>query len=271
MEKAKQKKFWRIVKWILIIYIAGGILLYFIQDKILFHPKALERSYTFRFDQPFTELNIPVSSTRNLNVVKFTVDSISKGIVLYFHGNRQNIERYAKFSKFFTDQGFEVWMMDYPGFGKSTGDRKEQVMYHNAMLLYKMAIALQPSENIIIYGRSMGTGVASQLASIRDCRHLILETPYYNIDALAKHYFPIYPVNPMSKYSFPTNEYLPFVKAPITIIHGTRDEVIPYKQAKKLKEENSVINLITIEKGKHNNLSDYSIYNKTLEAILKKA
>ncbi len=269
MEKAKQKKLWRILKWILIIYVAVGLLLYFFQDKILFHPKTLERNYSFHFEQPFTELNIPVSSTRNLNVVKFTVDSVSKGIVLYFHGNRQNIERYAKFSKFFTDQGFEVWMMDYPGFGKSTGDRTEKVIYQDAMLLYRMAIALQPSENIIIYGKSMGTGVASQLALIRECRHLILETPYYNIDALAKHYFPIYPANPMSKYSFPINEYLQFVKAPVTIFHGSRDEVIPYKQAKKLKKENQKLRLITIEKGKHNNLTEYSIYNKTMEIILK--
>ena len=268
MEKAKQKKLWLFVKWIIGIYLAIGLLIYFFQDKILFHPKSLDRNYTFRFDQPFTELNIPVSSTRNLNVIKFTVDSASKGIVLYFHGNRQNIERYAKFSKLFTEQDFEVWMMDYPGFGKSTGKRNEQVIYQDAMLLYKMAIAMQPSENIIIYGRSMGTGVASQLASVRDCRHLILETPYYNIDALAKHYFPIYPVNPMSKYSFPTNEYLKFVKAPITIIHGTHDEVIPYKQAKKLKQENPVINFITIEKGKHNNLSEYPMFNKTIAAIL---
>jgi len=268
MEKVKQKRSWRIIKWILIIYVVLGLFLYFIQDKILFHPKALERNYSFRFDQPFTELNIPVSSTRNLNVVKFTADSASKGIVLYFHGNRQNIERYAKFSKFFTDQGFEVWMMDYPGFGKSTGKRNEQAIYQDAMLLYRMAIALQPSENIIIYGKSVGTGVASQLASVRECGHLILETPYFNIDALAKHYFPIYPVNPLSKYSFPINTYLQFVKAPVTIFHGTSDEVIPYNQAKKLKKENPDVNLITIEKGKHNNLTEYAVYNKTLDTIL---
>ncbi len=269
MEKARQKKFWHIVKWIMVIYIAVGLILYFMQDKILFHPKALDKNYSFRFNEAFTELNIPVSSTRNLNVVKFTTDSIYKGIVLYFHGNRQNIERYAKFSKLFTDSGFEVWMMDYPGFGKSTGDRNEITIYKDAMLLYKMAIALQPSENIIIYGKSIGTGVAAQLASVRECRHLILETPYYNMDALAKHYFFLYPVNPMSKYSFPVNEYLPFVKAPATIFHGTKDEVIPYTQTKKLKKENPNIHLITIEKGKHNNLSEYPIFNKTLEAVLQ--
>ncbi|MFN2440530.1 MAG: alpha/beta hydrolase, partial [Chitinophagaceae bacterium] len=144
------------------------------------------------------------------------------------------------------------------------------VIYQDAMLLYRMAISQQPSENIIIYGKSMGSGVASQLASVRESRHLILETPYYNIASLARHYFPIYPLNLISKYSFPTNEYLQFVNAPITIFHGTRDEVIPYKQAKKLNLENDNINLITIEKGKHNNLTEYSIYNKTVEAILKK-
>ena len=71
-------------------------------------------------------------------------------------------------------------MIDYPGFGKSTGVFSEQLLYDWALTLYKLARAYYSPDSIIIYGKSMGTGIAAQLASIRDCRHLILETPYYD-------------------------------------------------------------------------------------------
>ncbi len=115
---------------------------------------------------------------RNLNIVQFTTNSNKKGIVLYFHGNRQNIERYGKFAPAFTKNGYEVWMMDYPGFGKTTGKRTEQVMYDDAFLVYKTAIKETLPQNIIIYGKSLGTGIAANLALKYKCQQLILDTPY---------------------------------------------------------------------------------------------
>ena len=80
-----------------------------------------------------------------------------------------------------------------------------------------MAISKVSVEHIILYGKSLGTGIASQLASVRDCKRLILETPYYSMDALAKHYFFMYPVLPMTKYAMPTYRNFEYIKAPITI------------------------------------------------------
>src|SRR6185295_15234793 len=149
-------------------------------------------------------------------------------------------------------------MMDYPGFGKSTGKRSEQIMYDDAKLLYKMARARFSKDSIIIYGKSLGTGIASYLASVKDCKRLILETPYCSIEALFSHYAFIYPVGWMSKYHFPTYKYFEKVDAPITIFHGTSDEVIPYSQSKRLiKIAKPGAELVTIEKGKHNNLNDF--------------
>jgi pimeloyl-ACP methyl ester carboxylesterase len=159
-------------------------------------------------------------------------------------------------------------MMDYPGYGKSTGKRSEQVLYDDALLLYKMAISKVSAEHIIIYGRSLGSGIAAQLASIRDCRQLILETPYYSMDALAKHYFFMYPVMPMTKYTLPTYRHFEHIKAPVTIFHGTKDRVIPYKQALKLAAQKSGTALITIEKGGHNNLSEFPLFQQKLDSLL---
>ena len=244
--------------------------MYFTQDAILFHPQKLASGYQYKFDIPFREINYPVNDKKNLSIVQFTVpDSICKGVVLYFHGNRQNINRYASYATNFIKNGYEVWMMDYPGFGKSTGERNEKILYEDAYRLYKMARKRFSTDSIVIYGKSIGAGIAVQLASTRDCKRLILETPYYSIDALAKHYFFIYPVSQMTKYTFPSYAYLENVTAPVTLFHGTKDEVIPYRHAVNLiKKIKSQYELITISKGKHNNLVNFELYQKKLDSLL---
>ena len=131
-----------------------------------------------------------------------------------------------------------------------------------------MALSKVSVEHIILYGKSLGTGIAAQLASVRDCKRLILETPYYSMDALARHYFFMYPVMPMTKYALPTNKNFEYIKVPITIFHGTNDEIIPYKQAKWLVEIKPGTELITIEKGRHNNLPDFPLYHHKLDSLL---
>lgn len=269
MELKLKRKVWRLVKILFLIYILGGIILYFIQDLLLFHPVTLPQTHKFSFQQPFREINLPVQN-RNLNYVQFKVDSIKrKGIVLYFHGNRRNVERYAQFVPAFTKNGFEVWMMDYPGFGKSTGQLTEATMYSDAFLLYQKAIKEVEAVDLVIYGKSLGTGVASNLASNNKCKQLILETPYYSLPSVAKAKFPIYPANYLIKYSFPNYEFLKKVVAPITIFHGTSDEIIPFKQAEKLKEENPQIKLVQIPGGKHNNLAQHTIFQTILDSLLQ--
>jgi alpha-beta hydrolase superfamily lysophospholipase len=101
--------------------------LYYLQERFLFHPEKLSNAYVYHFKVPFEELNIPFSSTDTLNMVRFfPEDSVRRGVVVYFHGNKENIERYAKFAGNFTKHGFEVWIEEYPGFGKSTGERTEK-------------------------------------------------------------------------------------------------------------------------------------------------
>ena len=180
-----------------------------------------------------------------------------------------NINRYAKFADIFTKNGYEIWMPDYPGFGKSRGELTEKNLYQTASLTFKLANEKYPGDKIIIYGKSLGTGIASQLASVKNCRFLILETPYYSIPDLFSCYVPIYPTGIISKYEIPTNKYLPKVKSPVIIFHGTADEVIPYRCSVKLK---SVLKptdeFISIRGGRHNNLSDFDTLKKKINNLL---
>lgn len=264
----------RVIKWakiVAIIYISGGIALYFLQDAILFHPVTLNRTFSYNFPEPHKDINIPIDSKDTLNLVDFaSTDTIARGVVLYFHGNKRNISWYAKYIPYFTRHGYQVLMIDYPGFGKSTGKLTEQKLYDWALQVYKIARKRFPADSIIIYGKSMGTGIAAQLASTRDCKRLILETPYYDFPALVSHYLPIYPVKWMLHYQLPTYQYLQNVTAPITIFHGTKDRVVTYKNSKRLLPFfKSTDELISIEGGSHNNLYRYKETVNKLDSVLR--
>jgi alpha-beta hydrolase superfamily lysophospholipase len=268
----KPKRIFSILKWVVIIYCAAGIILYALQEKILLHPKVLDRNHVFDFRQNFEEVNIPFNKTDTVNMVKFAATgSVKKGIILYFHGNKDNIEHYAKFVPAFTKHGYEVWMPDYPGFGKSTGELTENKMYTIAYEIRKLAATLYPDDSIIVYGKSLGTAIAAYTASVKPCRQLILETPYYSIPALFRSYAFMYPARMMSKYKLPTYEFLPGVKAPVTIFHGTGDWVVPYRSGVKLKRFlKPGDRFVKIENGAHNNLSESVVYRNTLDSLLSK-
>lgn len=260
-----------IIKILLIAYAGIGIAGYYLQDYLLLHPVKLAPDAKYTFPGPFTEINWRVDETNSFHVVQFSVsDSLAKGVVLYFHGNRENVQRYARFAPQFTQKGFEVWMADYPGFGKAAGKATEALMYEEAIQLYQLARKKYSPEQIIVYGKSIGTGVAAYLASERDCRHLILETPYYSIASLIRPIFGIYPLNNLLHFQFPTFQYIPKITAPITVLHGTNDGVIRYGNAKKLAPLlKPGDRFITIEGGSHNNLNDYPLMQQTIQQILQ--
>lgn len=272
---SRNKSFNRIIfnaaKLLLALYALAGILLWTFQDKLIFQATQLPANYKFDFAEPYRELLISVTEKEKLSIVQFYPKDTTqtKGVVLYFHGNRENIIHYSKFAPLFTKHGYEIWMMDYPGYGKSTGTLREKRLYADAMLLYKMAVQKASKDSIIIYGKSLGTGVAAELASHEACKQLILETPYYSFPSLASQRFPIYPAATMVKYNFPVCDYLQQVKVPVTVFHGTDDVVIPYSNAEKLKKFLKAGDVfVTIKEGEHNNLSEFSQYQQKMDSLL---
>lgn len=254
----------------IITYSATAIVLHNLQKKIIFRPKPLPADYEYDFKFPFKEINISLNKTDNLNLVQFfPEDSLPKGVVLYFHGNRDNINRYAKHAVTFTKNGYEVWMADYPGYGKTTGKQTEENFYFQAEEIYNLATSKYNNKNIIIYGKSLGSGIASYLASKKSCQRLILETPYFSMPDLLNSIVPIIPVSVASHFKFPTGEYCQEIHAPITIFHGSKDRVIPYRCAAKLKNIlKAGDEFITISEGAHNNLSNFRQFHEKLNSIL---
>lgn len=263
----------RILKWlkiIVIIYVLGGVALYFLQDAVLFHPLSLKRDHNYNFPEPHKDLRIGINEKDTISLVDFlSTDTLTKGVVLYFHGNKRNISWYSRFMPYFTRHGYEVLMIDYPGYGKSTGKLTEQKLYDWASKVYELARQRFSEDSIIIYGKSMGTGIAAQLASVRNCRRLMLETPYYDFPSVISHYLPFYPVRWMLHYEIPTHDYLQSVKAPISIFQGTKDRLVTYSNAIQLKPLLKTSDeFITISGGGHNNLYTFKEVTRKLDSLL---
>jgi alpha-beta hydrolase superfamily lysophospholipase len=263
----------RWLKVVIIVYCSIGIALFYLQDKILFHPASMKKEEKFSFPLPHREINIPYDAQTTLNIIQFLPadDTAVKGVVLYFHGNHRNISWYAEQAPEFTKKNYEVWMLDYPGFGKSTGLFTEQRLYDYALQFYKLARTKYSPSQIVIYGKSLGTGIAAELASVRDCKYLLLESPYYSMTSLVRHYLPIYPVGHMLHYHFPAYQYIEKVTAPVVIFQGTRDGIVPYSNASMLKPLLKPGDAFeSIEGGTHNDLTEFSLYRQKLDSLLSR-
>ena len=243
---------------------------WFFQHLFFLHPKVLPADYHFSFAGKFEEKQINLNEKTLIDIVQFkTDDTVPKGVVLDFHGNRNNIEHYAAYAQNFTKHGYECWMVDYPGYGKSTGNLTTETMQETAGQLYKMARAKYDRDKIIIYGKSLGTGLAAWLGSVRDCRQVILETPYYSMASLAEGYTPFMPVALLIKMNFTTAEYVKNITAPLTVFHGLQDEVIPFANAMRLiPYMKKGDRFVPIPGGMHNDLPSKNIYQATLDSLL---
>ncbi len=255
---------------VLAAYGLMGVALYYLQEPILFRGVRVPDDTIYHFQQPFSETGIDMDASTHIDLIQFhATDTPQKGVVLYFHGNREGVRHYTDRVAPFTKNGYEVWMPDYPGYGKSTGKRTEQGLYDEALQVYKLARTHYRPDQIIIYGRSLGTGIAAELAAIRDCRMLFLETPYYSLYSLVGIYAWMYPLKTMLHFHFPVYAYLPKVTAPVHIIQGTNDWTIPYFHAAKLKPLlKKGDSFLTIPGGSHNNLNSFPQMQNLIDSLL---
>ncbi len=251
------------------IYIVLSILLYFLQDYLLFKPEKLSKDFQFYYDnQEIEEYNITTRDGAVINGLLFKAKE-SKGIVFYLKGNSKSIKGWGKFAVDFTRLGYNVLMVDYRGFGKSTGKRSQKAIKRDLQVIYDKLKEQVAEKYIILYGRSLGSGFATKLASMNNPRMLILDAPYYSLSKVAKKYAPFMPLSVLIKFPMPTYKWLKYVKCPIHIIHGTDDKLIPYKTSVKLaKIKPKITRLYTVIGGGHKNLNTFEAYHKMLTEII---
>jgi uncharacterized protein len=260
----------KLIYTLVAIYFIGIIVIYFFQNKFILHPTKLKVTDSLKITESFYETNTIWLQNKNLNTVFFPkqIDTC-KAIVIYFHGNTRNVERYAPYTKIFTQLGYGIVMPDYPTFGKTTGPFKEENLYLLADTVYEKVKKQFPNKPIIIYGKSLGTGVAAYLASKQPCTQLILETPYNSMPSLFADWTFVFPTKYLLKLSIPTYKYLQKIQVPITIFHGTNDWVIPLRNAKRLvKVLKPQDQFIICEGADHVSINQDPVYIQKIKSIM---
>jgi len=235
----------------------------------MFKPEKLEKDFQFHYEnQEIEEYNVETRDGAIINGLHFKVEK-PKGIVFYLKGNSKSIKGWGKFAVDFTRHDYDVLMIDYRGFGKSTGSRTQKAIKRDLQVVYNKIKENVAEKYIILYGRSLGSGFATKLASMNNPRMLILDAPYYSLSKVAKRYLPFMPLSILIKFPMPTYKWLKYVQCPIHIVHGTDDKLIPYNTSVKLsKIKPKQTTLHTIIGGGHKNLNTFESYHKILSDII---
>lgn len=253
----------------LVIYSALCIGLYCFQENIIFVPTKLPDNFEFNFAPPFEEHIITTSDNEQLSTLLFTTDSVSKGVIFYLHGNAGSLRSWGNVAMTYTQRGYDVWLMDYRGYGKSTGEiLSEQHFFDDAQLVYDFITTKYTEEQITVLGYSIGTGTAAMLAANNTPKQLILQAPYYSLVDMMQQQYPIVPTF-LLNYRFETGKFIQEVEAPIIVFHGTADRVIYYGSSLKLQEHfKPTDTLITLPNGRHNGMHNTDDYLNALDNIL---
>lgn len=270
MSTTKRKVVFRLLAIFSIIYLTMIGVFYIFQNAIIFQADVLPADHHFQFDVAHQEYFIPTDKNEHLNAILFKSPLAAKGLILYFHGNDGNLQRWGNYATDFTSKGFDILMVDYRGYGKSEGKATEDLLYKDALTIWSWLSGNLDYDRKIIYGRSLGAAVASNLATRVTPEVLILETPFHDatgpVTRLLGPWLNIFPL----KYRFSNIKHLSKVNCDVYIFHGTEDLIVPYESALKLK---SLLgndgHFITIQGANHKNLSSYPLFHEKLEAILE--
>lgn len=254
--------------YVIIGYALLMMVVYFLQDRFIFKPEKLPSDFVYKYDIPFKELFFETAPGVTINGLHFYVKN-PLGLILYFHGNTRSIKGWAKYARDFSRYGYDVVLVDYRGFGKSTGRKSEYAMHSDMQRVYDTLCVQYHEHHIIVYGRSLGSGFAAKLASENSPRYLILDAPYYSFTQAAQRFIPILPMKLVLRFRLPTEKWVRRVNCHTYIIHGTADWLIPIRQSEKLQALNPrKITLIRIVGGGHNNLPSFIKYHQFLRDIL---
>ncbi len=239
----------------------------FLQRKALFRPSVLPAAHRFGFDGAVFEehfLNTPDGA--RLNVLRFPTSwPQCRGVVLYFHGNRGNLQRWGFMHRDFTVRGYDFVISDYRGYGKSSGHLSERSLYEDARLVYDWVVERYPSIQIELYGRSLGSAPACFLGAHVRAHRLILETPFDSLPGLLAAYLGREHLPLRTHYTLPNNHHLRHCPLPVLLLHGTDDLVVPMRCAERLREcLKPSDEFIVIPGGTHHNLPTFDRYQEAL-------
>jgi alpha-beta hydrolase superfamily lysophospholipase len=262
------KLFLTLIQILLPTYVLICTLLYFFQENLIFFPEKLPDDFRFEFDQTFEEIPIKTHDNKILHSILFKAPS-SKGVIFYLHGNAGSLRSWGQVAELYTNLNYDVFMLDYRGYGKSEGRISNQTeLFQDIQAAYDLVKSRYGEQEIIVLGYSVGTGMATRLAALNHPQLLILQAPFLSMTDLMRRYMPFLPTF-ILKYKLENHKYIQACDMPIVIFHGKDDEIIHYDSSTKLARLiETPHTVIFLENQGHNGMTYHPVYLKEIKKIL---
>ncbi|MBK8762775.1 MAG: alpha/beta hydrolase [Sulfuritalea sp.] len=224
----------------LLAYAGLAALIYFKQDALVFQA-AMERGYEAtpaRIGLRFDALTLATEDGEALDAwhVPTRAGASARGLVLVFHGNAGNIGHRLDYLRMFHDLGYASLILDYRGYGRSSGKPSEDGTYLDAAAAWRHATQVlgYPAARIVLFGESMGGAVAAQLAAVQKPAALVLASTFTSVPDLGAKIYPWLPVRALARIRYDTRKRLATIASPVLVIHSRGDDIIPFSHGEQL-------------------------------------
>lgn len=232
-------------------------MMYLLQPGMVFYPMPTISETPARWQLPYEDVSIDTADGERLHgwYIPARDDREQQPVLLFFHGNAGNISHRRASLEIFHQLGLNQLIIDYRGYGKSTGRPSEAGLYKDAMAAWDYLVDNRDfnADQVIIFGRSLGGSVATQLASQVQARGVILESSFSSARDVAQHTFPLLSHLLYLRYDFNSLERVSQIRSPLLMLHSPQDEIIPYESAEKLFKAAQQPKTFIQLRGDHNN------------------
>jgi fermentation-respiration switch protein FrsA (DUF1100 family) len=251
-----------VLKWIAVaavsVYLGGLVLLYFKQRDLLFPIPPVGRMTPEAAGFPQAEEHV-LTTTDGEKIIAWHVPA-REGcpVVLFFHGNGDFLAGRVSRFKGVTADGTGLVAVSFRGYAGSTGRPSEAGLLQDAEAAYAFAAARYEASRIVVWGFSLGSGVAVALAAKHPIAKLVLEAPYTSTADIAAAMYPIVPVRLLMRDQFHSDQRIGKVTAPLLIVHGSEDQAIPVRFGERLfAMANEPKQFVRLDGGGHENLDEF--------------
>ena len=236
------------------------------QERLLFQPTRLAASQALTNAPDVHERWVDVPGAR-LSVLELRL-AAPKGVVFFLHGNAGNLASWFVNTDFYRQAGFDLVMMDYRGFGKSSGRIGSEAQLHaDVLAVWQQVAARYQHKPVVLLGRSLGSGLAATLARQVQPSLTVLVSPYTSMRALARQHYPWVP-GQLLRYPLATDAQIGQLSGSLLLLHGDQDRLIPLSHSQALLQLAPAARLVVIAGANHNDLHGFEGYRQALRQAL---
>lgn len=233
---------WQAFQIILLAYLGLMALIYFRQSALVFLPE-IDRGFRASPSDVglgFAALKLTTADGESLDgwFVPARTDETTRGLVVFFHGNAGNIGHRLDYLKMIHDLGFATLIVDYRGYGLSTGTPSEAGTYQDAATVWRHATQVLgfPAGRIVIFGESLGGGIATQLAATQQPAALVLHSTFTSVPDVGADLYPVLPIRLLARINYDSLARMPQISCPVLVIHSRNDDIIPFTHGERLMQ-----------------------------------